>query len=89
MSVDVTDDDALPVPLDGPSDKLAAMMRVFRDRAESIAAETGDPLEEIGLASKDVMEALNVDRKRSGLDELKERTAVPRLLAKLVKTHVG
>lgn len=85
MRVDDSDDDTLPVPPDGPSDKLSATLHVFRERVESIAAETGEALQEIGLASKEVLEALNVDRKRSGLEELKERTAVPRLLAKLVE----
>ncbi|WP_440640993.1 AAA family ATPase [Bradyrhizobium sp. PUT101] len=87
MRLDDSDDDSLPTPPDGPSDKLAATLRVFRERAESIAAETGDEVQKVGLASKDVMEALNVDRRRSGLGELKERTAVPRLLAKLVEAR--
>ncbi len=85
IAVDDLDEDALPVPPDEPSDKLAATLRVFRERVESIAGETGDKVEEIGLTSKDVLAALNVDRRRSGLAELKERTAVPRLLARLVE----
>ncbi|MGY3589004.1 hypothetical protein ACVIGB_002041 [Bradyrhizobium sp. USDA 4341] len=85
MATDDSDEEARLTPPDEPSDKLAATLRVFRERAESIAAETGDRVEEVGLAAKDVLAALNVDRKRSGLDELKERTAVPRLLAKLVE----
>jgi len=42
MAVDDSDDEAMPVPPDRPSDKLTATLRVFRERAESIAAETGD-----------------------------------------------
>jgi AAA domain/Bifunctional DNA primase/polymerase, N-terminal len=85
IAVDDSDDEALPTPPDTPSAKLDAALRVFRERAESIAAETGEPVEEIGLSAQDVRDALNVDRKRSGLVELKERTAIPRLLAKLVE----
>jgi hypothetical protein len=65
--------------------KLEAALRVFRERTERIAAETGEAVEEIGLTAQDERDTLNVDRERSGLAELKERTATPRLLARLVE----
>jgi hypothetical protein len=80
-----TDDDGIPLATDTPADKLSATLRVFRERVESIAANTGERVEKIGLSAKAVFDALNVDRRASGLDELKDRTIVSRLLGRLAE----
>jgi hypothetical protein len=85
MEVGEGDDDAALTPPDTPADKRAALLRVFHDRTESIAAETGEATSDITLTAKDAFTALNRDRKICGLPELKDRTVIPRLLGQLVK----
>lgn len=78
------DDEEVPSPTDTPADKLTATLRVFRERAEAIAADTGEKPKQIGLSKKMVLDALNVDRKRRGHGEIKDPTVVTRLLGRLV-----
>lgn len=85
IAVDDTDDDGVPAPTDTPADKLAATLRVFRERAESIAANTGEAVEKIGLKAAELLAALNTYRRSAGLPELKDRTIIPRLLGRLVE----
>jgi AAA domain/Bifunctional DNA primase/polymerase, N-terminal len=80
-------DDTTLVPADTPADKLAATLRVFKERVESIAAETGEATSEIGLKAGDILAALSKDRRAAGLPELKDRTIVPRLLKQLVSAR--
>jgi hypothetical protein len=68
-----------------PADKLAATLRVFNERVESIAAETGEAVEKIGVMKKEIFSALNKDRQVSGLPELKDSTIVSRLLGRLAE----
>jgi hypothetical protein len=84
IAVDDSNDQAVPPATDTPADKLAATLRVFKERVEAIAADTGEAAREIGLPAKVVFDALNVDRKSRGLAELKDRTIVTRLLGRLV-----
>lgn len=84
FAVDDTEDEEVPASTDTPADKLAATLRVFKERAEAIAADTGEQVREIGLSKKMVLDALNVDRKRRGLTEIKDPTVVTRLLGRLV-----
>lgn len=85
VGVDETDDDATLIPPDTPADKLTATLRVFKERVEGIAANTGEAVSEIGLSAKAVFDALNVHRRASGLPELKDRTIVSRLLGRLAE----
>jgi len=85
LAVDDTDDDQVPQATDTPTDKLAATSRVFKERVEAIAANTGERASEIGLQKKDVLAALNRDRRTRGLEELKDPTIVTRLLNKLTE----
>lgn len=53
MAIDETDEEAAaPTPPDTPGDKLNAILRVFREYVEAIAADTGEALGEIGLSAK-------------------------------------
>jgi hypothetical protein len=70
-------------PTDTPADKLAATLRVFKERVEGIAANTGEPAGKIGVTKKEIFTALNIDRRTSGLPELKDPTIVSRLLGRL------
>lgn len=86
-AIDDTEDEVELAKLtspDTPADKLRATLRVFRERAEDMAADTGDKVAEVGLTAGQVFSAVNIDRRRSGLRELKDRTVMPKLLAKLV-----
>ncbi len=85
MGIDEDADDAALTPPDGPADKLAATLRVFRERVEAVANDTGEAASEIGLSSGEVFRLLNADRKTCGLEELKDRTVVTRLLGRLVE----
>jgi hypothetical protein len=85
LAVDDMEDDEVPPSTDTPADKLAATLRMFKERVEAIAADTGETAGEIGLSVKVVFDALNVDRRRRGLAELKDRTVVTRLLGRLVE----
>ncbi|KYK45278.1 hypothetical protein A1D31_35145, partial [Bradyrhizobium liaoningense] len=89
LAVDDTEEAQVPPSTDTPADKLAATLRVFTERVEAIAADTGERVGEIGLSKKMVLDALNVDRKRRGLVEIKDPTVVTRLLAKLVDSGEG
>jgi hypothetical protein len=84
-AVDDTDDDSALTPTDTPADKLVATFRVFKERVESIAANTGEGVGEIGISAKMVFDALNIYRRSSGLPELKDRTIVSRLLGRLAE----
>lgn len=87
MAIDETDEEAAALtPPDTPGDKLNAILRVFREHVEAIAADTGEALGEIGLSAKTVLDALNLDRRACGLPELKDRTVIPRLLARLIES---
>jgi hypothetical protein len=83
-AVDDVDDHAALTPADTPADKLVATLRVFRERVEDIAANTGEAVDKIGIKAGELFAALNKDRRASGLPELKDRTIVPRLLRQLV-----
>lgn len=83
IAVQDTEDDGVPAPTDTPADKLAATLRVFRERVEGIAADTGEPLGKIGVTKKEIFTALNTARRASGLPELKDPTIVSRLLGRL------
>jgi hypothetical protein len=72
-------------PPDAPVDRQRATLRVIRERAETIAAETGDAPSEIGLSRSEIFRQLNIDRKRSGLAEYGEPTVANRLLDKLLE----
>lgn len=78
------DDEMIPAPTDTPVDKLTATLRVFRERVEGIAANTGEAVEQIGMKAGEMLAALNIYRRSSGLPELKDRTIVSRLLGRLV-----
>jgi hypothetical protein len=79
-----TDDDAALTPSDTPADKLVATLRVFRERVEGIAANTGEAVGKIGVTKKEIFAALNKNRRTAGLSELKDPTIVSRLLGRLV-----
>lgn len=82
-AVEDADDDSALTPTDTPADKLAATLRVFKERVEGIAANTGEPAGKIGVTKKEIFTALNIDRRASGLPELKDPTIVSRLLGRL------
>src|SRR5665213_2187679 len=82
-AVNDTDDDSALTPTDTPADKLVATLRVFKERVEDIASNTGEAACEIGLQAGEVFAALNKYRRSAGLPELKDRTIVPRLLKQL------
>jgi len=84
-TVDDADDDAALTPPDTPADKLAATLRVFKERVERLSDATGEPLGKIGVTAKEIFAALNRDRRASGLPEVKDRTVVSRLLGRLVE----
>ena len=86
LAVDDTQDDEVPPSTDTPADKLAATLRVFKERVEGIATDTGETVGKIGLSKKMVLDALNADRKRRGLAEIKDPTVVTRLLGRLVES---
>ena len=84
-AVDDTEDDATLTPPDAPADKLAATLRVFKERVERLSEATGEPASKIGVSAKEIFVALNRDRRASGLAEIKDRTVVARLLGRLVE----
>jgi len=83
--VDDTEDDATLTPPDTPADKLAATLRVFKDRVNNLPDATGEPLSKIGVTAKEIFAALNRDRRACGLPKIKDRTVVSRLLGRLVE----
>jgi hypothetical protein len=88
IAVEDLEDDDVPAATDTPADKLAATLRVFRERVEGIAAETGEAVDKIGMKAGEILAALNKDRGAAGLPELKDRTIVPRLLRRLADDGV-
>jgi hypothetical protein len=82
---DADGDDSALTPTDTPADKLAATLRVFKERVESLSTATGEPIDKIGVTKKDIFAELNKDRRASGLPELKDPTIVSRLLGRLVE----
>jgi hypothetical protein len=83
LAVEDSEADDIPAPTDTPADKLAATLRVFRERVEGIAANTGEAVDKIGVTKKEIFAALNKDRRTAGLSELKDPTIVSRLLGRL------
>lgn len=76
-------DDATMTPTDTPKDKMRGVLKALRTCIHRSAITMGDDPGEVGAAAGVVFAQLNVDRKAAGLDELKDRTAVPKFLAKL------
>jgi hypothetical protein len=81
--VDDATDDATMTPTDTPKDKMRGVLKALRTCIHRSAITTGDDPSEVGAPAGIVFNQLNVDRKAAGLDELKDRTAVPKFLAKL------
>ncbi len=80
---DTDDDDAMLTPTDTPKDKMRGVLNALTTCINRSAATTGDAPSEVGVSASLVFAQLNVDRIAAGLDELKDRTAVPKFLAKL------
>ncbi|HMM87990.1 hypothetical protein [Bradyrhizobium sp.] len=53
-------------PSDTPADKLAATLRVFKERVQQLSDATGETADEIGLTKKEVLIALNKYRLSAG-----------------------
>lgn len=83
--VDDGDDDATLTPPDTPADRLAATLKVFKECVEHLSNATGKPISEISVMAKDIFAGLNRDRRGCGLTEIKDRTALSRLLGRLVE----
>jgi len=75
-----------PAP-DTPNDRPIAILRVIRERVESIAANTGDAPDRIDIATGEVLRLWNIDRQRRGLSEITDAAVCSRLLSKLVESE--
>jgi hypothetical protein len=75
-----------PPATDTPADKLEAVMQALTRCADDTAEATGEDRCATGIAAAQVFAQQNRDRKIAGLEALKDRTIVPRLLAKLVES---
>lgn len=84
LAVDDSEDDAALVPPDTAVDKLAATLRVLKERVNGLADATGIEANKIGVSKKEIFAALNKDRRGAGLPELKDSTIVSKLLGRLV-----
>jgi hypothetical protein len=64
---------------------LPELVKTPKERVERLSDATGEPMDKIGMTTKDIFAALNRDRRASGLGEIKDRTVVTRLLGRLVE----
>lgn len=67
-------------------DKLIGALNALETCVEFKANAVNEDPEEVGVSSATVLIQLNKDRKRAGLPELKDRSIIPKLLAKLVSS---